>query len=241
MSFRTANHVRLHTSLTAAAEKRLLVWIARRLPPAISSDWLSTLGLSAMAAAGLSFAALRWTPWASIGVIASLVANWFGDSLDGTVARVRHQERPRFGYYVDHVIDLAGTAMLMTGIAYSGLMHPTLAFVVLGGYLLVSAESYLTTHASGVFRMSFFGFGPTELRVLLAIGAMKAARSPWIELFGGPTVRLFDVGGAVALAGLLAAFTITAARNTRTLHREEPLPRPNAHAGASAAAQERVA
>jgi phosphatidylglycerophosphate synthase len=240
MSFRTASHVRLHTSLTAAAEKRLLVWIARRLPPAVSSDRLSSFGLAAMAGAALSFAALRWTPWAAVAVIASLAANWFGDSLDGTVARVRRQERPRFGYYVDHVIDLAGTAMLMTGLACSGLMHPTLAFVVLGAYLLVSAESYLSTHASGVFRMSFFGFGPTELRVLLAVGAIKAASSPWIELFGGPTVRLFDVGGACALVGLLTAFTLTAVRNTRTLHREEPLPEANAHAAVSAA-HERVA
>src|SRR5215471_18190221 len=163
MPSRTAAHVRLHNSLTATVEKRLLVWIARRLPPTVTSDWLSGLGLAAMAAAGLSFAALRWTPWAAAAIVASLAANWFGDSLDGTVARVRHQERPRFGYYVDHVIDLAGTGMLMTGLAWSGLMHPTLALAVLAGYLLVSAESYLATHASGVFRMSHFGFGPTEL------------------------------------------------------------------------------
>src|SRR5262245_45114334 len=112
MPSRTA-HTRRNASLTAAAEQRLLVWIALRLPPWITSDALSAVGLGAMGLAGLSFATLRWTPWAAAGVVVSLVVNWLGDSLDGTVARVRGQERPRFGYYVDHVIDLAGTTLLM--------------------------------------------------------------------------------------------------------------------------------
>jgi archaetidylinositol phosphate synthase len=228
MSFRTAAHTRVHVSLTAAAEKRLLVGIAARLPRRVTSDSLSTLGLAAMAAAGLSFAAFRWTPWAAAGVVVSLAANWFGDSLDGTVARVRHHERPRFGFYVDHVIDLAGTTLLMAGVACSGLMHPTLALAVLGAYLLVSAESYLTTHAAGVFRMSFLGFGPTELRIVLMIGALKGAASPWIHPVGGPDVRLFDLGGSVAAVGLLTAFVTAAIGNTRALHRAEPLPRPAA-------------
>jgi len=232
----SAAHTRTNTSLTAAAEKRLLVWIASRLPPAITSDALSALGFAAMAATGLCFAALRLTPWASAGVVVALAANWLGDSLDGTVARVRRQERPRFGYYVDHVIDLAGTTLLMIGVACSGLMHPALALAVLAAYLLVSAESYLTTHAAGVFRMSFAGFGPTELRIVLAIGAIKAAASPWIQLFGGPSVRLFDAGGAVAATGLLIAFATAAIGNTCALHRAEPLPR----AGGAAAATSRA-
>jgi archaetidylinositol phosphate synthase len=121
MSFRTAVHTRTHASLTAAAERRLLTWIAARLPSWVTSDSLSTLGLAAMAAPGFSFAALRWTPWAAAAVVVSLAANWFGDSLDGTVARARRQERPRFGYYVDHVIVLAGANLLMAGVACSGL------------------------------------------------------------------------------------------------------------------------
>jgi archaetidylinositol phosphate synthase len=240
MPSRSAAHVRINASFTAAAEKQLLTWIARRLPPRVTSDALSVLGFSAMVAAGASFAALRWTPWAAAAAVASLALNWFGDSLDGTVARVRRQERPRFGYYVDHVIDLAGTTLLMTGVACSGLMHPLLALAVLVGYLLVSAESYLATHAAGLFRMSFLGVGPTELRVVLAIGAVKCARSPFVDLFGGRTVRLFDVGGGVALAGLAIAFAVAAARNTRSLHRAEPLPRPGMPA-AGTTAKARVA
>jgi len=227
MSSHTAAHARMNASFTARLEKRLLTWIARRLPPWVTSDALSALGLAAMVAVAASFALLRSTPWAAAAIVVSLAVNWFGDSLDGTVARVRRQERPRFGYYVDHAIDLAGTTLLMLGVAGSGLMHPLLALAVLVGYLLVSAESYLATHAAGVFRMSFLGFGPTELRLVLAIGTVKCARSPFIDLFGGPTVRLFDVGGIVAIAGLAIAFGVATVRNARALHRAEPLPRPS--------------
>ncbi len=168
----SANHKRDHRSVLAAAEKRALIWMAERLPRWVTSDQLSALGLVSMAAAGLSFAALGSTPWAALAVIVSLTANWFGDSLDGTLARVRDQQRPRFGFYVDHVVDVAGTAMLIAGLAWSGRMDTTLALVALCAYLMVSAESYLATHALGVFRMSFLGVGPTELRVLLAAGAL---------------------------------------------------------------------
>ena len=218
-------HTRRNTSLTADVEKRLLVWIAGRLPAWIGSDHLSALGLLSMAAAGLSFAAFRSAPWvAALGVTAALVANWFGDSLDGTVARVRRQQRPRYGFYVDHIIDVAGTTMLLAGMACSTLMHPLVACAVLVGYLLVSSESYLATHASGVFRMSFLGFGPTELRLLLIAGALRAAQSPWVSAGGFEPVRLFDMGGVIAAVGLAVAFVTAAALNIRALYRAEPLP-----------------
>lgn len=223
-------HVRDNSSVTARLEKQLLVWMAHRLPRAINSDHLSALGLASMAVAGLAFAAFRLTPWAALGVVVALAANWFGDSLDGTVARVRRQQRPRYGFYVDHIIDLAGTAMLLTGLACSGLMSPLLAATVLGAYLLVSAESYLATHAAGVFRMSFLGVGPTELRVLLMIGALRAAVAPTLSLSVDLPVRLFDLGGVVAIAGLLVAFVASCVRNTRALYRAEPLPMQDAEA-----------
>ncbi len=126
----------------------------------VTSDQLSAVGLLSMVAVGVGFALFPWTPWAAPLVIAGLVANWFGDSLDGTVARVRGLERPRYGFYVDHVIDLMGTTFLFGGLAFSGLMSPILALVLLAAYLLVCAETYLATHAASVFRMSFLGFGP---------------------------------------------------------------------------------
>lgn len=217
-------HTRENLSVLARAEKRALIWIARRLPTWINSDHLSALGLISMAAAGLSFASYPVTEWAALGVVLSLAANWFGDSLDGTVARVRNQQRPRYGFYVDHVIDVAGSAMLLAGMACSGLMNPMVAMGVLVVYLLVSAESYLATHAAGIFRMSFLGFGPTELRIVLAAGAVKAAMSPWASLGITEPIRLFDIGGIAASIGLLAAFVASSIRNTRALYLAEPLP-----------------
>jgi archaetidylinositol phosphate synthase len=210
-------HVREQRSVTAVLEKRLLVWIACRLPRRITSDGLTTVGFAAMACASAGFAALRFSAAAAYVVVAALVVNWFGDSLDGTVARVRHLERPRYGYYVDHVIDLAGTALLLVGLAASERMHPFVALGVLVAYLLVAAESYLATHAIGIFKISFGGFGPTELRIVLGIGALAVAKDPWIASGPFAGLRVFDVAGAVALAGLLCAFIARGVQHTRLL------------------------
>jgi phosphatidylglycerophosphate synthase len=220
----TCAHVREHRSALVSIEKRALVWIAKRLPTSINSDHLSALGLGSMLAAGIAFALFRFSPWAAAAVVLCLTANWFGDSLDGTVARVRGHQRPRYGFYVDHVIDLAGAVFLLTGLAVSDLMNPLLAIVLLAAYLLVSAESYLATHAAGIFRMSFLGFGPTELRLLIAAGALKAAQSPVVEIAGVGSFRLFDIGSIVAIIGISIAFIVSALRNTCTLYRAEPLP-----------------
>jgi phosphatidylglycerophosphate synthase len=220
-----ARHVRENHGLLAQPEKRLLIWLAHRMPAAINSDHLSALGLAAMCTAGLSFAAFRLTPWAAAGVVLSLAANWFGDSLDGTLARVRDEQRPRYGYYVDHVIDLAGTTCLSAGLAASGLMSPLSAAVLLAAYLLVSAEAYLATHALGIFRMSFLGVGPTELRIVIAAGAVRAAYEPSVLAGRFGPIALFDVGGAIASAALLVVFVASAIRNTRCLYSAERRPR----------------
>jgi phosphatidylglycerophosphate synthase len=219
-----ARHVRQHDSVLAAAEKRLLVWLARRLPTLINSDHLTALGAVAMVGAGAAFAlAPLWR--GALGLVPLMLAlNWFGDSLDGTVARVRGHQRPRYGYYLDHVVDLFNATVLFAGLACSGLMHPTLAIGLLVGYVLLCAESFLATHAVGVFRISFSGFGPTELRILLSVGALYVMARPLVAPLGLGPFRLFDIGGAVALAGMAIAFAISAVRNARTLYRAEPLP-----------------
>lgn len=228
----STTHQRNHRSVLAAAEKRALIWIAHRLPRWVTSDQLSALGLLSMAAAGLSFAALDATPWAALAVIASLTANWFGDSLDGTLARVRDQQRPRFGFYVDHVIDVTGTAMLIAGMAWSGRMDTTLALGAFCAYLMVSAESYLATHSLGVFNMSFLGVGPTELRILLAAGAVSVMNDPFVDAGPLAGVRLFDVSGTIAIAGLFGVFVFNACKHTLALYRAEPLPAPGARRAA---------
>jgi phosphatidylglycerophosphate synthase len=211
-------HTREHKSVLAGIEARALVWMARRLPAWVTPDHLSMLALASMAAAGCSFAAFRVTKWAALGAVASLAGNWFGDSLDGTLARVRRRERPRFGYYVDHVVDLAGTTFLFVGLACSGEMSPTLAMALLAAYLLVMAETFLATHATATFRISMWGFGPTELRIVLAAGALKLADTGLVFIEPVGQVRLFDLGGIVAIAGLGIAFVVSSLRNTHALY-----------------------
>src|SRR6478609_9556729 len=215
-------HVRQHNSLLAAVEKRALIWIASRLPRWINSDHLSALGLVSMAGAGASFCAAEVDPVAgAILVVLCLLLNWFGDSLDGTVARVRNHQRPRYGYYVDHVIDLAGTAFLFTGLGLSGYMSPLIAALVVAAFFLVSAETYLATHARGVFKMAFAGVGPTELRILMAAGAIALIHSPTVNVPSLGHVRLWDLGGAIGAIGMTFAFLVTSAQNIRALYLEE--------------------
>ncbi|MEY4094339.1 MAG: hypothetical protein RLZZ53_1538 [Acidobacteriota bacterium] len=218
----TATHVRQYDSVLAAAEKRALIWIAQRLPRWINSDHLSALGLIAMAGAGASFVIAQSDPVAGASlVVLCLALNWFGDSLDGTVARVRDQQRPRYGYYVDHVIDLAGTAMLFTGLAASGFMSPLIATLVVATFFLVSAEAYLATHARGVFKMSFIGVGPTELRLVLAAGALALITMPVVDVPALGPVLLWDLGGIAGVIGLVATFLVTSVVNTHALFIEE--------------------
>ncbi len=216
-------HIREHRSVLARVEKDLLIRIATHLPASVNSDHLTVLAFVAMIMAGASFAAIHAVWWSAGAVILALAVNWFGDSLDGTVARVRNQQRPRYGYYVDHVVDLAGMAALVSGMGGSGVMTPVVAVALLAAYALVSAESYLATHSLGVFRISFAGIGPTELRIILAVGAVFVAVDPWATV-AGQRLFLLDVGGVVATAGLLSAFVASSVRNARALYLAEPLP-----------------
>jgi phosphatidylglycerophosphate synthase len=216
-------HTRENSGILAESERRVLVAIAGRLPDAVSSDHLTALGLGAMAVTGACFAAAGAHPAWLLGVVAALALNWFGDSLDGTVARVRGRQRPQYGYYVDHVIDILGAALLLAGLSLSPFMHPLVAVSLLAAYSMVCAETYLATHTVGVFRMAFLRVGPTELRILLAIGALALLRDPHVAI-GGTQYRLFDVGGVIATMGLGIALCAAIVRNTRALYVAEPLP-----------------
>ncbi|HEY3706113.1 MAG TPA: CDP-alcohol phosphatidyltransferase family protein [Terracidiphilus sp.] len=214
---------RVNRSMTAAAEKRMLEWMARRAPHWVTSDRLTSLGLAAQVGAGVCYALANWNRLWLLGVCVCLAMNWLGDSMDGTLARVRRQQRPRYGFYVDHVVDIFGAVAMMTGMALSGLVHPQVAIAMLIAFLLLSAESYLATHTLGLFQMSQGVFGPTEIRILLVIGNLALLRSPFTQLFGH-TILLFDLGGVIATAGMTAMALITTARHTAELYRQEPLP-----------------
>lgn len=210
--------VREHNSVLAASEKRLLIRMAGRLPDRVNSDHLTFTGAAAMLGIGVCFWAGGGALWL---VIPLLALNWFGDSLDGTLARVRKQERPRYGYYVDHVLDAVGFACLFGGLMLGGHMSVPLGLGFLATYYLLVAEISMATHARGTFRMAFMKVGPTELRILLAAGTIQLMRSDVVSLLGREWL-LFDIGGAVAIAGLLVAFVVSALRNGVALYREEP-------------------
>jgi len=215
-------HVREYGGILAVPEKKVLLCLAGRMPACVNSDHLTILGLVSMFAAGGCFWLARWNRYALFAVIAALALNWFGDSLDGTLARVRNRQRVRYGYYVDHVIDLIGTAALLTGMALSGFMTPLIAAALLSAYIMVAAETFLATYVRQVFQLSRFGFGPTELRIVLAAGAIKLFSNPWVHI-GGDRFLLFDIGGIVAIIGLLAAFLYSAVCGAYRLYKDEPL------------------
>ena len=211
------------TSLLAGVEKRTLVWLAERLPAWVNSDHLTALALAAMLLAGGAFWLARFTALALPLVTIFLAVNWFGDSLDGTLARVRNCQRPRYGFYVDHIVDAIGALFLLTGLALSGYMHPFIAIGLLVAYLLLLVETFLATHTIRTFTMSYFKIGPTELRIILAIGTLTLLVHPMAGILGRH-YRLFDVGGIVAIVGLLFTLFVAIVRHTTLLYRAEPLP-----------------
>jgi len=211
---------RVQESLTSASEKRVLLWMAMRTPSWINSDHLTASGFVAQVMAGVSYAlALGNRDWL-LAVIVCLALNWVGDSLDGTLARVRQKQRPRYGFYVDHMVDSFGAVALMGGLALSGYMHPWIAIGLLVAFLLLSIQSYLATYTLGEFQLSFWSFGPTELRILLAVGNLALFRWPLV-LHG--QYRLFDIGGVVGLAGMTLMTVFFTSRNTRRLFVQERL------------------
>ena len=197
--------------------------MAGRAPQWVSSDQLTALGLGAQIGAGICYALSRFDRRALLPAIVCLALNWLGDSLDGTLARVRRQERPRYGFYVDHMVDVLGAVALMCGLGASGLLHWPTAMAMLIAFLVLSSESYLATYTLQCFELSQGIFGPTEIRILLILGSLAALRSPYSTVFGHK-VLLFDLGGTIATLGMAAIAIAVAARHTAQLYRQEPLP-----------------
>jgi phosphatidylglycerophosphate synthase len=214
-------HVREYGGFLEVPEKKVLHWLARHTPRWINSDHLTLLGLAGMLVAGAAYWAAGRNRFALILVVAALAVNWLGDSLDGTLARYRNCQRPLYGYYVDHVIDLVGTAALLSGLAFSGYMNPMIAFALLATFALVEAEVFLATHVRRVFRLSRFRIGPTELRVILAAGTLYLLHDPWVHIPGKGSFLLFDAAAVVSIAGLTAAMLFSAVRNARALYKAE--------------------
>lgn len=213
---------RVNHALTAAVEKRVLVWMAERAPRWITPDRLTLLGLGAQVGAGACYALARYDARTLLLAGVCIALNWLGDSLDGTLARVRRQERPRYGFYVDHVVDVFGAVALMCGLGFSGLLHWQTAMAMLLAFLVLAAESYLATHTLSRFELSQGPFGPTEIRILLIVGNIALLRSRYAMVFGH-RLLLFDLGGVIAAAAMMTMAVAVTARHTAQLYREETL------------------
>lgn len=218
------NATRIQESVTSGFERRALVWLAARMPRWVTSDQLTLLGFVAMFLAGASYFLSRWHPIGLLLATVCLALNWFGDSLDGTLARVRNQQRPRYGFYVDHMVDSFGALFLMSGLAASSYVDWWIAMGMLVAFLLLSIESYLASYTLGIFRLSFAKFGPTEIRILLAVGNTVLWFRPDIKV-PGSSYRLLDFGGLVAVGAMGIMVVAAAVWHTRELYRQETLPR----------------
>ncbi|MFN2452789.1 MAG: CDP-alcohol phosphatidyltransferase family protein [Pyrinomonadaceae bacterium] len=214
---------RRQTSILAPMEKAALLWLAHRMPAWVNSDHLSVLGFAAMFMAGVCYAASKRNPLMLHLVNLFLFLNWFGDSLDGTVARYRNRQRPRYGFYVDHIIDTFGALFLIYGLALSGYMTERVAAGLLIVFFMMAINSYLAAYALGVFRLSHWKMGPTEIRLVLCLGNLFLLRHTYTYILGRRYL-LYDVGGVVAIFGMASMLIVSSIKNTHTLYQAERIP-----------------
>jgi archaetidylinositol phosphate synthase len=211
------------TFLLARPEARALDWLARRLPARVMPDHLTALGV--LAAFGIAAAYLlsnrdpAWL-WAASAL---LVVHWFGDSLDGTLARVRRAERPRYGYYVDHLADAFATVAVGLGLGLSTSMHLVSGLVLVVAYLALSINSYLETQAFGRFSLGYGRLGPTEARIALIVLLAVVASGVEVSWLGLTLLDVVALGGAMVMGVALAA---RACSNLKVLAAREPYTAP---------------
>ena len=219
----TAAAPRRKTFLLARPEARVLEWIARRLPARVKPDHLTVLGVLAAAGIAAAYALSARSDLWLWAASALLVVHWLGDSLDGTLARVRRSERPRYGYYLDHLVDALATALIGVGLGLSPHMLLATGLLVVVGYLVLSINTYLETQALGVFSLGYGRIGPTEARLaLVAVNTAMALGVPLSLHVAGVGVSALDVVALGAVAAMAVAVGVRAARNLRTLAAAEP-------------------
>lgn len=230
MSSNFTDAKREQNSVLASLEKKALIALARRMPRWVNSDHLSLLGLLAMFLAGVFYAFSGKNPQLLHLVNLCIFLNWFGDSLDGTLARYRNRLRPRYGFYVDHIIDTFGTMFLILGLALSGFISERIAAALLVVFLMLAINSYLAAHALGIFKISHGKLGPTEIRVLMIIGNLALLNSAYTSIFDRKFL-LFDVAGVISIVVMGVILIFSSIKNTYALYQLERLPKPGATEG----------
>lgn len=224
---------RIQTSLLNAAEKKALVWLAKRQPRWVSSDmltWVGTFG-SVLIALGyiLSHLSINWLWLSTFG----LIVNWYGDSLDGTLARVRKTQRPIYGYYIDHTVDGINETLMFAGIGLSPFLNLYTALAMLVVYLQLTLNVSMNAHLKAEFKLTYAGLGPTEFRLAaILLNTLLIFIKPWqqfeqVHTLFGKTVYLhaLDYPGLVILAILLLIYFVTIARDIRYYAKIDPMPK----------------
>jgi phosphatidylglycerophosphate synthase len=196
-----AKHTRVLDTLTGPLERPALKWLAERMPLWVTPDVLTWIGVSGSVLVFAGYALTTVSPDFLWLATAGLVVNWFGDSLDGTLARVRHIERPRYGFYVDHTVDVVSESLIALGLGLSPYVSFDLAALALIGYLAMSVLVYVRTVVDGVFKISYSLLGPTEVRIVLV--AVNVA----LYVYGNPMIGTpwGEIGLADAVVALVAA------------------------------------
>lgn len=223
---------RIQTSILNAAEKKALVWMGQRMPRWISSDMMTALGMigAVVIAVGyfLSGRNINYLWLASFG----FVLNWFGDSLDGTIARVRNQQRPKYGFFIDHTVDVVNEALMFVGMGLSPLMRFDIALMILSAYLMLSVYVYISAHLKGEFRLTYAKMGPTELRIIaiimntlfIFIKPLRELSVTFRFLQRDVAMGVLDIAGVIVVVALLAAYFISILHDANQYAQEEPLP-----------------
>lgn len=217
---------RIQTSLLNAAEKKVLVWMAERLPGWVTSDILTYLGVAGAVICAVGFILgnvdINWLWLSSAG----LVLNWFGDSLDGTVARVRKAQRPVYGFFIDHTLDAVTICIMCIGAGLSPMFRFGVVMLVLAGYLTLSIYTYIGAILKGEFRLTYSSFGPTEFRLVVIVLNTLFMYTSWADdsyCVYGFRFGVFDVLALAIAVFLFVAYFVQFAKDKKILAEQDPL------------------
>lgn len=220
------NSQRIQTSILNSLEKKALVWLAHRQPRWMTSDMLTYIGVlgAVICAAGFILANqnLNWLWLSSFG----LFVNWYGDSLDGTLARVRNTQRPVYGFFIDHSLDAITICIMCIGAGLSPMFKLEIAMLVLAGYLVLSIYTYIGTILKGEFLLTYGNFGPTELRLIITLINTLFMYTNWPKLIytiGGQALSVFDFMGLFIATFLFVAWLVQFVKDKKILSERDPL------------------
>ncbi len=214
------SHWRVNDILLGPLERPALQWLAVHMPAWMTPDKLTLIGIIGACVIfigyGLTYLDKAFLWLATFG----FVVNWFGDSLDGTLARYRKIERPRYGYFVDHTVDSFNEFLILVGLGLSVYMRFEVATLILAGYFLMSILVFVRTSVTGEFRISYGMLGPTEVRVIAVLV------NTLVFFFGNPAVDLgfvnttvVDIAGLFVAVVLIAIYVFSTVREARALAR----------------------